>query len=292
MNFRAIKLSRNGAIAAFLVGLFTALIGFVGGMLGDLPRPIVNWAVAPLLVALVGALALSAVHLDERGHRLARAAWCSAALTVCSLPPLVMSLIDSASLWRATTGAGVTAALAIAHWVILAAIPSRVPLFRLLRIVAVVSGQILAAVTLVIITRYWVLSLPSHTPFADALHTVTAMTIFASIGSTLLAALAAQSVKRNDPEFASTLATTQFAMRCPRCESLQTAGPGIVECFQCRALVEVHIREPRCSCGYPIFHWADERCPECGEVPFDAGRRERLARAADSQGDDDPRQSD
>lgn len=55
---------------------------------------------------------------------------------------------------------------------------------------------------------------------------------------------------------------------CPRCKTHQKllAGPG--KCENCKLRIKIIVEEPRCACGYQLYHLKSNNCPECGkEVP-------------------------
>ncbi|MCH8824925.1 MAG: hypothetical protein IH984_15620 [Planctomycetes bacterium] len=55
---------------------------------------------------------------------------------------------------------------------------------------------------------------------------------------------------------------------CPRCKTHQQllAGPG--KCENCKLRIKIIVEEPRCACGYQLYHLKSNNCPECGkEVP-------------------------
>jgi len=55
---------------------------------------------------------------------------------------------------------------------------------------------------------------------------------------------------------------------CPRCKTHQQllAGPG--KCENCKLRIKIILEEPRCQCGYQLYHLKSNNCPECGkEVP-------------------------
>lgn len=54
---------------------------------------------------------------------------------------------------------------------------------------------------------------------------------------------------------------------CPRCKAQQRLA-GSNKCKNCKLRINIQIQEPRCVCGYQLYHLKSNNCPECGkEVP-------------------------
>jgi hypothetical protein len=65
-------------------------------------------------------------------------------------------------------------------------------------------------------------------------------------------------------------------VECPRCHSMQALQTGPSHCAACglhiKLEVEEPVEEPRCVCGYLLYHLASDRCPECGRAVDEADR--------------------
>ena len=58
----------------------------------------------------------------------------------------------------------------------------------------------------------------------------------------------------------------QLRMACPDCGERQMFGAGAVRCRACRTRLLIDVEEPRCECGYLLFHLSGDQCPECGRA--------------------------
>jgi hypothetical protein len=60
----------------------------------------------------------------------------------------------------------------------------------------------------------------------------------------------------------------EIDLTCPRCGLDQPIPVGIGACTQCRLEIRVKVEEPRCECGFLLYRFEGDACPECGrEVP-------------------------
>lgn len=55
-------------------------------------------------------------------------------------------------------------------------------------------------------------------------------------------------------------------LTCPRCGSRQRLQTGFHRCSSCRLQIEIHVEEPRCTCGYLLYKLTTSSCPECGRA--------------------------
>lgn len=51
---------------------------------------------------------------------------------------------------------------------------------------------------------------------------------------------------------------------CPRCGENQPFRAGTDRCRTCGLRIDINVEEPRCQCGYLLFHLSGDQCPECG----------------------------
>jgi hypothetical protein len=56
----------------------------------------------------------------------------------------------------------------------------------------------------------------------------------------------------------------EVAMTCPRCGCQQELPTKVAHCKQCRLEIRIKIDEPRCSCGFLLYRFDGDTCPECG----------------------------
>lgn len=78
--------------------------------------------------------------------------------------------------------------------------------------------------------------------------------------------------RRNRPDSVKSVFTTMEVV-CPRCCTKQTAPAGESPCINCRMILGVQIREPRCNaCGYCVLDLKEDICPECGNILPERGR--------------------
>jgi hypothetical protein len=61
-------------------------------------------------------------------------------------------------------------------------------------------------------------------------------------------------------------ATTSVALTCPRCGFAQELPINRAACAQCRLDIRVKIEEPRCACGFLLYRFDGQECPECGRA--------------------------
>jgi hypothetical protein len=88
--------------------------------------------------------------------------------------------------------------------------------------------------------------------------------ILAILGTIATPALAfADSIRRRSEAGAEPL-DLEVEARCPRCGTLDRRRPGIRRCGGCGLKMEIRIEEPRCACGYLLYHLKEGACPECG----------------------------
>ena len=53
---------------------------------------------------------------------------------------------------------------------------------------------------------------------------------------------------------------------------------GPARCAECGLHITISVEEPRCTCGYLLYHLESDQCPECGRTIDEA---DRWADAAD-----------
>lgn len=74
--------------------------------------------------------------------------------------------------------------------------------------------------------------------------------------------------QKADPE--SLARRVRLRLTCPRCANEAEMPTGFSKCASCGGVLEIEVEEPRCLCGYLLFHLVGEKCPECGrDVPAD-----------------------
>ena len=56
----------------------------------------------------------------------------------------------------------------------------------------------------------------------------------------------------------------EVALTCPRCGLNQELPTKLGHCKQCRLEIRIKIEEPRCACGFLLYRFEGESCPECG----------------------------
>ncbi len=55
---------------------------------------------------------------------------------------------------------------------------------------------------------------------------------------------------------------------CPRCKTNQRLLAGPNKCENCKLRIKIIVEEPRCACGYQLYHLKSNDCPECGrQIP-------------------------
>jgi hypothetical protein len=64
----------------------------------------------------------------------------------------------------------------------------------------------------------------------------------------------------------------KVGIECPRCHAKQSLMTGPARCTECGLRITIDVEEPRCVCGYLLYHLASDRCPECGRAVDEADR--------------------
>jgi len=64
----------------------------------------------------------------------------------------------------------------------------------------------------------------------------------------------------------------KIGIECPRCHAKQSLMTGPTRCTECGLRITIDVEEPRCVCGYLLYHLASDRCPECGRAIDEADR--------------------
>jgi hypothetical protein len=64
----------------------------------------------------------------------------------------------------------------------------------------------------------------------------------------------------------------RIGIECPRCHTKQSLLAGPSRCAECGLRITIGVEEPRCVCGYLLYHLESDRCPECGRVIADEDR--------------------
>lgn len=59
---------------------------------------------------------------------------------------------------------------------------------------------------------------------------------------------------------------TSVALTCPRCGFAQELPINRAACAQCRLDIRIKIEEPRCACGFLLYRFDGQECPECGRA--------------------------
>ena len=68
---------------------------------------------------------------------------------------------------------------------------------------------------------------------------------------------------------ASLAERVELTIECPRCEFSQRIPVGGARCARCRLEIRVNLEEPRCSCGFLLYRFSGDVCPECGRPVAD-----------------------
>ncbi|HAW96710.1 MAG: hypothetical protein CMJ33_01615 [Phycisphaerae bacterium] len=74
----------------------------------------------------------------------------------------------------------------------------------------------------------------------------------------------------------------QVPISCPRCGFACHLKVGHVTCPQCKLVMKFEVEEPRCSCGYLLYRFDGESCPECSRAIPGHLRWEHLSRNSES----------
>jgi hypothetical protein len=64
----------------------------------------------------------------------------------------------------------------------------------------------------------------------------------------------------------------KVGIECPRCHAKQSLMTGPTRCTECGLRITIDVEEPRCVCGYLLYHLASDQCPECGRAIEEADR--------------------
>jgi hypothetical protein len=58
----------------------------------------------------------------------------------------------------------------------------------------------------------------------------------------------------------------KIGVECPRCHTKQSLVSGLARCGTCGLHITITVEEPRCACGYALYHLESDCCPECGRT--------------------------
>lgn len=117
--------------------------------------------------------------------------------------------------------------------------------------------------------------------------TLAVMTILTSAGTIITPIFALIEVLQRRSEHETVPSNLRINITCPRCQSEQEIPVGVQRCGNCNLRIELHVEEPRCTCGYLLYQLKGDRCPECGRRIADG----EFWQAAETD-DDDCRQTD
>ncbi len=90
--------------------------------------------------------------------------------------------------------------------------------------------------------------------------------IFSIIGTIVVPIAAVSHANRARKRIESMGSRLQLRMACPDCGERQMFGAGAIRCSACRRRLLIDVEEPRCECGYLLFHLSGDQCPECGRA--------------------------
>lgn len=63
----------------------------------------------------------------------------------------------------------------------------------------------------------------------------------------------------------------EVALSCPRCGLEQRLETNGARCGRCKLEIRIRLEEPRCDCGFLLYRFEGDTCPECGRpVPESA----------------------
>ena len=93
---------------------------------------------------------------------------------------------------------------------------------------------------------------------------LTALVILSSAASLSLPViwLISKLKRRSDGTAMAQKVTVEIA--CPRCGLQQKLPTDQAACRQCRLDIRIRIEEPCCDCGFLLYRFEGEACPECG----------------------------
>ncbi len=230
--------------------------------------------VLPYDEVLLGVSVNSAIHAPAllvaflvRAKRPRLGAWSIALLTASFLAWLVMGLISpiatgDAGVLLASTAATISTGGALILHVGIVLIPSlHAPHWRILRGLTIVSAGLAALAMVVLIFGADIFFL------TNVLIPLFAVTLLLATLGTAMTYLAA-SIERSstaDAHEHDLPPSVPVSLTCPHCRSSITIASQMpASCDACGLRIRITIEEPRCACGYLLYHIEGDPCPECG----------------------------
>lgn len=101
------------------------------------------------------------------------------------------------------------------------------------------------------------------------------LAILVGCGTLVTPILALLEVMQRKASHESIPMDVRVELKCPRCGAEQELQAGGARCSGCGLRIDVRIEEPRCACGYLLYHLSADQCPECGR-PVTAEQAWRL----------------
>ena len=96
--------------------------------------------------------------------------------------------------------------------------------------------------------------------------------ILTACGSVITPILWKVQVMRRAGSVESVPIKVKVGIECPRCHAKQSLMTGPTRCTECGLRITIDVEEPRCVCGYLLYHLASDQCPECGREIVEADR--------------------
>lgn len=153
-----------------------------------------------------------------------------------------------------------TLAVACAHGGLLSILPIVNPVFRVVRSATIVLACAVAAI---------LIGASVLNAFDDAseifflsLSVLSILLVFGTLATPILSMIEMFAGKTRE----TLPSRLRLSLTCPRCRSVQELAPGTSHCATCRLKFFIEVQEPRCACGYLLYHLASETCPECGRA--------------------------
>jgi len=253
-----------------------ALLGIIALLLPDLIGKDVEILFSTLLFAIYSLLALCCAIVMEK-RRLTALMWIGIASSVISLIVwLLLIWFDSSWQWEVRDNLARTAGTFTTFTVVIA-LSGLLVLPRLdgfsaksLRISTIVVLVLLSAC--IVILFWWHEWIYDNVKLDLVERGLGVLGILSASGTVIIPIVwKVQGIRR-----ATTGESLPMHIRvevvCPRCKTHQRLLAGPNKCENCKLRIKIIVEEPRCACGYQLYHLKSNNCPECGKQVSESDR--------------------
>jgi hypothetical protein len=130
---------------------------------------------------------------------------------------------------------------------------------RFARLATIVAAGVFGALVTLI---FWL----EIDPGDAAMRLLLVLLILVMLGAVVSPILARMEAVHRRSGAASPESRVEVDLACPRCGERQRLRNGPRKCVACGLRILVRVEEPRCRCGYLLYHLESDTCPECGRT--------------------------